>query len=94
MSFAIVSRYTSKKTADGGTAVYCIMLAWPENDVLKLGSAPPQTGLAVSMLGYAGLVKWTPLGGTAGIQLQMPVISAAKMPCQWAWVFKLTYQSP
>ncbi|KAI0241181.1 Alpha-L-fucosidase [Lamellibrachia satsuma] len=83
--------YTRQKTADGGTAVYCIMLVWPDNNVLKLGAPPPTTGLSITMLGYQGLFKWTPLGGAAGIQIQIPPIGALKLPSRWAWVFKLIY---
>ena len=84
-------RYTSKKGADGGLSVYCIVLVWPENNLLKLGAPPPQANLSVTMLGYPGLFKWKALGTAAGIQVQIPAITPDKLPNRLAWVLKLAY---
>ena len=40
------------------------------------------------LTGYGPDVKWT-AAGSSGIVIHTPVIPASKMPCDYAWVFKL-----
>lgn len=82
-------RYTSKEDADSGAlAVYAITLNWPPSGNLILASVEPAADLTITMLGYPGQIKWTerPEGG---ISVLMPQLSDDKMPCHWAWSFKL-----
>jgi len=43
------------------------------------------------MLGYKESLKWSSRGAAGGIVVTVPAIPENKMPCQWAWVFKLDY---
>ena len=43
-------RYTSQKSDNGTTAVYAIVLDWPDSD-LKLGSPKTSSKTVVTMLG-------------------------------------------
>ena len=83
-------RYTSKNSSSG-ISVYAITLAWPTDNQLILGavSSTPQT--TVSMLGYAESFKWSSRAPAAGIVVTVPAIPENKLPCQWAWVFKLNH---
>ena len=45
-------------------------------------------GHFVLFAGYADDIKWSS-AGTSGIVIHTPVIPANKMPCDYAWVFKL-----
>lgn len=80
--------YTSKKSASG-TTVYAISLAWPKDNMLTLGAAKATSQTTVTMLGYAGAVKWTSLAPSGGIVVYAPLLSPDQLPCQWAWVYKL-----
>jgi len=83
-------RYTSKQSGSD-TSVYAISLAWPKKDQLILAavSSTPQT--AVTMLGYEASLKWKSRGADEGIVVYVPAIPVNKMPCYWAWVFKLDH---
>lgn len=82
-------RYTSQKRSDGSTDVYAILLDWPETDVLFLGAASPSDQTTVSLLGYKGEQLKYGKSGT-GMKIQIPAIPFNKMPCEWAWVLKIT----
>ncbi|XP_046581902.1 alpha-L-fucosidase-like isoform X2 [Haliotis rubra] len=79
--------YTSKKSATG-ISVYAIALSWPKGGKLEL--AVPQAGTAttVTLLGYPGHFDFQ-AGATSGMTITVPAIPADRMPCQWAWVFRL-----
>ncbi|ELU15522.1 hypothetical protein CAPTEDRAFT_221178 [Capitella teleta] len=80
--------YTSQKSGSE-TTVYAILLKWPEADVLHLGAATPSPHTTVSLLGYHGNnFKWAK--SSTGMQVQIPAIPFNKMPCDAAWVLKLT----
>ncbi|XP_071115108.1 alpha-L-fucosidase-like [Haliotis cracherodii] len=83
--------YTSKKSSEG-TDVYAIILSWPTEGVITLHRpAPDPANTVVTLLGYSsGAFEWTSAGPTGGISITIPVIPANKMPCKWAWVFKIT----
>ena len=81
--------FFSYTRAKDNSAVYAIVLEWPENDLLNLGSPKPGRDTKVTWLGYRDPIEWkTTTGG--GIALVLPRISMTKIPCQYAWVFKLT----
>ena len=85
-----VFRYT-KRESNGETIVYAIVLKWPENNTLTLGAPTASPDLTVvSLLGYDQSIKfgWKPTG-TQGMVIEVPPIADNKMPCRWAWVFKL-----
>jgi alpha-L-fucosidase len=80
--------YTSKLSGKS-PIVYAITLSWPLGGVLTLGSATPTAQTSVTMLGYKGRnIKWVPRP-EGGMDILMPILSDNKMPCQWAWTFKL-----
>lgn len=81
-------RFTSKKTTQA-TATYAIVLDWPKTNQLVLGAPAASTTTVVTMLGYQGNFSWKP-NSSGGIVIQIPVIPFDKIPCQDAWVFKLT----
>lgn len=86
--FYTVTRYTQGKTVNG-TAVYAILLVWPDNNILKLGAPQASISTKVSMLGYPDEFKWKP-GSKSGIEIQIPDIPINKLPSKWAWVIKFT----
>jgi len=54
---------------------------------LSLSDPESNDGTTVTMLGYDGLLKWSP--GTPGMDIYMPLFTPSNIPCQWAWVFKI-----
>ncbi|KAH9508467.1 hypothetical protein Btru_055284 [Bulinus truncatus] len=79
--------YTSKKT-DNGTYVYAIVLKWPSGPNLILADPKPSENTVVTLLGYDGSFKWHTVA--SGMLVSIPPIPLNKMPCKWAWVFRLT----
>lgn len=78
--------YTTTRASP--TTVYAMALKWP-SETLKLG-APAASGLTtVTLLGTSMTFDWMP-AGQRGIVVDIPEISFTDMPCQWAWVFKLS----
>ena len=72
-----------------GKDVYAFLLKWPTEDTLTLGAPIPGLTTVVSLLGYKGTLDYKKTGDQ-GIVITLPVISFTRMPCQWAWTFKLT----
>ncbi len=87
LSFVLFFPDSYTKAKDN-SAVYAIVLEWPEDDVLALGSPQPGKSTEVTWLGYSGAIEWKRSGD--GMTITMPQISMSKIPCQYAWVFKLT----
>ena len=76
--------------ASGSTVVYAIMLFWPENNTLVLGAPTATATTKVTWLGYNdGEQMKTSHNINGGIRILIPYLPFNKMPCQWAWVFKL-----
>lgn len=69
-------------------AVYAITLDWPDKYLYLQSPIPVQDQTFVYLLGTEGQLQWTssPQGG---INITIPYIPYNKMPCQWAWVFRL-----
>lgn len=70
--------------------VYAVVLSWPQNNTLTLGAPITSTNTIVTMLGYPEKFQWTTTAGAQGLNITIPNISWNKLPCQWAWTFKLT----
>ena len=83
--------YTMKKAVDNTTTVYAILLSWPEDSVFTLGAPVPSPSTVVTMLGYSEPFEWIAESSQQGINVTIPVIPFNKIPCQWAWVLKLTF---
>ncbi|VDH90504.1 alpha-L-fucosidase [Mytilus galloprovincialis] len=81
--------FTMKK-AVAATAVYAILLEWPDNNLIKLGAPITSENTTVSMLGYPETLVWTAGTFGKGINIQIPYVSVKTIPCQWAWTFKMT----
>lgn len=71
-------------------AVYAIVLTWPANNVVSLTVPVSSGNTAVSLLGWAGAVSWQPAAGGTGITVTLPALTPATLPCQHAWVLKMT----
>ena len=80
-------RYTSKPDV-----VYAIALEWPTTVALNL-SEPITTPLTtVTLLGLPDVkLSWKSLTPSSGIMITIPPLSVAEMPCQWAWVFRMSH---
>ncbi|KAH9508466.1 hypothetical protein Btru_055281 [Bulinus truncatus] len=79
--------YTSKKTQNG-TDVYVVVLQWPSGQRLILADPRPSEDTVVTMLGYPGSFKWASV--LSNMVVSIPSIPINKLPCKWAWIFKLT----
>jgi alpha-L-fucosidase len=68
--------------------VYAHLLSWPQTGSLVLGSVRPSQNTVVTLVGYNGPpFEWT---AQPSITVNIPSINLSDMPCQWAWVLKLT----
>ncbi|XP_046360949.2 alpha-L-fucosidase-like [Haliotis rufescens] len=79
--------YTSKKSSTG-ISVYAIVLSWPVGYKLELAAPQPGPATTVTLLGYPGNFGFK-AGATKGMTVMVPAISDDRMPCKWAWVFRL-----
>ena len=84
--YFLICSYTRAKDH---SAVYAIVLEWPENDLLNLGSPRPGKTTHVTWLGYNDPIEWK-TAPDGGMTLVLPKVSMTKIPCQYAWVFKFT----
>ncbi|KAK6176160.1 hypothetical protein SNE40_014494 [Patella caerulea] len=69
--------------------VYALVLDWPTGSTLSLGAPMTHSGTTVQLVGYSGNLTWTARSGK-GIDIHIPPIPTNKMPCKWAWAFKLS----
>lgn len=85
-SFDLIFRYTVSKYSP--LLVYAFLLEWPEDNIVKLGAPIPSNKTLVNLLGHPIPIPWKrdPAGG---MQLNLPDIPFSKMPCMWAWSFRL-----
>ncbi len=72
--------YSTKKGAD----LYVIVTKWQDKPIVVEGIGKAE---AVSMIGFCGKVKFSTSGNK--LTITPPVISPAKSPCQYAWVYKV-----
>jgi alpha-L-fucosidase len=74
-----------------GDALYAILPRWPSQPVrLQDVRASPRT--EVTMLGLDGSLKWTPRED--GVEIVLPTLSLDELPCEHAYVLKLTRVQP
>ncbi|CAG5117780.1 unnamed protein product [Candidula unifasciata] len=69
--------------------IYAHLLFWPRTN-LTLGAPVPSVKTTVTLIGYAGSAFQWSTHTTPGLQIVVPNIHMSDMPCQWAWVLKLT----
>ena len=84
--------YKSKKPKDmffmaKDDAVYAITTNWPKTELL-FDIPKPSADTAVTLLGRDGNLKWKYNNGK--IHIDVSDISPALLPCDHAWVFKMT----
>nr|XP_033795002.1 plasma alpha-L-fucosidase isoform X1 [Geotrypetes seraphini] len=79
--------YTSKPDDN---IVYAIFLKWPPAGCISLDQPYAYVGKTkVHLLGYRASLKWIALG-KQGMMVSLPQLNGAQLPCQWAWVLKLS----
>ncbi|XP_063430692.1 alpha-L-fucosidase-like [Mytilus trossulus] len=83
--------YTKRHNENEGNVVYVFLLSWPTDAVLNLGAPIPSQQTEVTMLGYPDKFIWKAGSGGKGIDTTIPIIPWNKLPCEWAWVLKLTH---
>ena len=83
--------YTSKVLQEEGQVVYGILLSWPKDGVLSVGSPIPGTETKVTLLGYnEGPVDFrTNPKMKSGMTINLPDISNSDL--KWAWVLKFVH---
>ncbi|XP_039251545.2 alpha-L-fucosidase-like [Styela clava] len=70
--------------------VYAFLMKWPVDNMVMLGSpAQKSSDAKVEMLGLDTPLIWGSMK-PLGIKITLPSLNAAQMPCQWAWVLRLT----
>lgn len=69
--------------------VYAILLQFPSNQKVVLGAPTTSSSTKVSLLGFEGIINWSPTASGAGLTINLLPMSPVNAPCQWAWVFKL-----
>jgi len=86
--------YTARKNAKStnGYDVYAIVLFWPEDNILNLGSPLTTPSTSVTLLGLKNPLHQPKLvgGTTNGMRVIFPQVNVNQLPCQWAWVLKMT----
>ena len=79
-------RYTSK-----AGLTYAIVLDWPTTYTLTLGEPTPTEDTVITLLGLPDVkFPWKPMSEGKGVIITIPPLPASDLPCQWAWVFKMT----
>ena len=85
--------YTSKVLQEEGQVVYGILLSWPKDGELSVGSPVPNTQTKVTLLGYEGGpldFKIDQKGNSnSGMTINLPNLSNSDL--RWAWVLKFVH---
>ncbi|XP_037700485.1 plasma alpha-L-fucosidase [Choloepus didactylus] len=71
--------------------VYALFLRWPVSGQLSLSQ--PRTTLGtteVTLLGHGQPLRWLSVGG-AGLQVELPRLTANQLPCRWGWALALRH---
>jgi len=85
--FSHLIRYTSK---EGLT--YAIVLDWPKTDTLTLGVPIPAEATVITLLGLPDVkFSWKQFSEDKGVIITIPPLPVSDLPCQWAWVFRMTH---
>ena len=82
----LCDRYTKRSTADRYD-VYAILLKFKSGSLI-LGAPQPSDQTVVSLLGFPSTFPWEK--SPDGMVVTIPTIPLNELPCQWAWVLKLT----
>ena len=81
-------RYTTKYTKPSDYMAYAIILnEFPTTSSIVLGEPITTKNTVVTMLGVEQVLKWSPSSEKGGIEIFIP--QYFKLPCSYAWVFKL-----
>ena len=83
----LFKRFTSKPK-ESGSPYYAIVLNWPQNGTLELGSISLTEGAIVHMLGVDTPLKCNT--ESKGTVIQFPNVAPNKLPSIYAWVLKFT----
>ncbi|XP_020615968.1 alpha-L-fucosidase-like isoform X2 [Orbicella faveolata] len=79
--------YTSKPGV-----TYAIVLDWPKTDTLTLGVPIPTEATVITLLGLPDVkFPWKQISEYKGVIIAIPPLPVSDLPCQWAWVFRMTY---
>jgi alpha-L-fucosidase len=76
----------TSKPKESGSPYYAIVLNWPQNGNLELGSISLTEGDIVHMLGVDTPLKWSK--GAKGTVIEFPNLAPNKLPSIYAWVLK------
>ena len=87
MQYIYIFRYTSRADEN---LTYAIVLEWPKVDALILGRPIPGVETTVTLLGLDIKFSWTRLTEEAGVVISIPPLSVSELPCQWAWIFRMS----
>ena len=80
-------RYTSKPGL-----TYAIVLDWPKTDMLTLGAPIPTEATVITLLGLPDVkFPWKQMSENKGVIITIPPLSVSDLPCQWAWVLRMTH---
>jgi alpha-L-fucosidase len=74
-------------------AVYALTTVWPANNVLVLSAPVPSSSTVITLLGYDYL-KFTYDSQNSVLIIQFPDLNIQQVPCQYAWVVKMTNVQP
>jgi hypothetical protein len=66
-------------------------LDWPDNGEVILGSLKDVPVSAVTLLGSEAVVTFRQ--ELKGLKVVFPPLSVRKIPCKWAWTFKITLKA-
>ena len=81
-------RYTKQSTSK--PAVYAFVLDWPKGGNLTLGAPSVTETTVITLLGYPSPLTYKPNPTGSGVFINIPKIGFDEMPCDYAWVFKMT----
>ena len=79
---------TTVRYTRSSQAVYAFILDWPEDWHVTLKAVNGSVGGRVEMLGLTGKqLEWR--SATVGIEVQLPLLTPGRLPCQHVWTLKL-----
>ena len=67
------------------------MLDWPKTDTLTLGAPIFTEATVVTLLGLPDVkFPWKQISEHKGVIITIPHLPFSDLPCQWAWVLRMT----
>ncbi|XP_048252457.1 alpha-L-fucosidase-like [Haliotis rufescens] len=84
--------YTMKKSTSAPfqTSIYAFVLDWPKGSILGLDAPRVTKQTNVTLLGYPKPLTYMPNPTGSGVMIDIPEIGFNEMPCDYAWIFKMT----